>query len=301
MVFYGVCALSLESGILLYSRMFRGSGVGIEGDFGLGKQQDPYQLAATLFAIYATARVGGNEENGDEELKDDSSSSEISREVNKSLSRVCVGSTVLYFFEMEQEGFEILTVASIDARFAPAMGRAVLAKFAQNLSVHGFSTTNSPRQSTLKAIDRELGALLTQTAKELVEQEHMVFYGQSGFSVTILGDSLNQSPETAFVRALEQAVLLKEQQDAGCKQEELQRAEKPAQSSAALQAEITAIYVKYNQGKLADLPKIFAEWEGREEVLLSAARFKYEGAGEGRILRLVWEFPPAQLDWQCRI
>jgi len=259
--------------------MFRGSSEGIEGDFGLGLQQDPYQLAATLFAIYGTAKVGGDEENGDEELKEASSSSEIARVVNKSLSRVCMGSTVLYFFEMEQEGF--LTVGSIDARFAPAIGRAVLAKFSQNLSIHGLSTSNSPRQSTLKAIDRELGALLTQTAKELVEQEHTVFYGQSDFSVTILGDSLNHSPETAFVRAIEQAVLLKEQQDAGCKQEELQRAKKTAQSSAALQAEITAIYVKYNPGKLADLPKIFAEWEGREEVLLSAARFKYEGAGEG--------------------
>lgn len=256
-------AISLESGILLYSKQF-----GVD-DFGLGGgSQDPFQLAATLFALYSTAKDGA----GTEELKDESAVPVVCP-----LSFVRMGDTVLYFHEDAQghDGGRILTVASFDARFSSANARELLVKFSQKLASHGLSTSNSPRQSTLKAISREFNAILAQTAKELLNKAKTALSGNSTFVLMVLDELPESVPDALFTQALVDAAT----REAGSKETEVQEASPT--SAADLIKEITQLYTKHNPAKLPDLPHILSQWVGREETLLSAVKFKYEGAGEG--------------------
>ena len=256
-------AISLESGILLYSKQF-----GLD-DFGLGGgSQDPFQLAATLFALYSTAKDGA----GSEELKDESAAPVVCP-----LSFVRMGDTVLYFREGAQghEGGRILTVASFDARFSSANALELLVKFSQKLASHGLSTTSSPRQSTLKAISREFNAILAQTAKELLNKAKTALSGNSTFVLMVLDEGQDGVPDALFTQALVDSAA----REAGSKETEVQKASPTP--AADLIKEITKLYTKHNPAKLPDLPHILSQWVGREETLLSAVKFKYEGTGEG--------------------
>jgi hypothetical protein len=94
--------------------------------------------------------------------------------------------------------------------------------------------------------------------------------GQSGFLVLIHHQqrgSGSSSIEECFSAAIESAVAAVAQ----TKESEVQAA-----APADRRREITALYEKHNPKRLPDLPRLFAEWEGREDALLSAVLFKYE-------------------------
>lgn len=255
-VVHGLVALSLESGILLYCNLLHSD----EGDFGLGSRQDPYQLAATLFALYSTAST----------LKED----EEGGSGPSTLRFVSMGRTVLYF--CSDVGGGILSVASVDARLSGYKAQALVEDFGQLIASHGLSTTNSPRQSTLKAINRDLNRLLSRAAASALETVKSALCGPSGFVVLIDGVALDSPPDAAFLLALEAA------KAANSKQSESQPAASTSEDALAECREaIAALHAKHNPAKLRDLPRLLAEWQGREDVLLAAVRFQYDDDGCG--------------------
>lgn len=134
-------AVSLDGGLLLYSKSW-GGGCGL-----VHGENAAYQSAATLFALYLTAKQSEGEV---EEEKGE--------EKGGNILRVERGNAVLHFHETTTTSF--LTVSCMKAGISHSLAQEVTVKTASIIESHGLSATNSPRQSTLKAIQMELETML---------------------------------------------------------------------------------------------------------------------------------------------
>lgn len=168
-------AVSLDGGLLLYSKSWGGGS-------GLVLGENVYQLAATLFALYLTAKGGGAEGDVDGEEK--------GMEKAGGIRRVERGGAVLYFHETTGS---FLTVTCTKTGISHALSEEVIAKAASIIQGHGLSATNSPRQSVLKAIQAELETMFLNVLRQQVAS----LFRRSLLQSTCIGVVVVPSPQTS--------------------------------------------------------------------------------------------------------